>query len=645
MATIVYLDAEDEITSAAARIRAAADSRVGLVLPFGSRVATSRINFRLLAREAMSHGRRLDIVAPDASARALAASAGLPVFASVGEYEEALDTEDDEKDARRAASRAAAGLTGGAAVVGGAAVAGGSAAATPAEPRGAAASSTGGAERDSGGVRSSGAKARSGSSARPAAVAAAAAAPGTADLSDTDLYDAPGAVGASTARSPDALPLVHDRRRGRRLGAIVGTLLVLVVVVGAIGVGAYLLLPSASITVRPRIEDLGPVTFKVRADPTATSVDEVAGIVPAVTLTVPVETQSEFPATGKRVEKHPAKGAVKWTNCDPTSPYRIPSGTIVKTASGTAFTTDEEVFLPVAILSGGGASPSLDCQSSEVAVTAVVSGPDGNVDAGTIRVVPPRYNSNVLRVNNPAPTTGGTREEFTRVSQKDVDAALVKLNADLQAQFATEVRHPSDVPEGTTPFPGTAVLGESTPSVDPTTLIGQEVDSFTLGVSADGTVLAADASPAEAIGEQRLQASVAEGRELVPGSTSVEIGDGTVVDGRIEFPVTASATQVRPLDAAALERTVLGLPIEQAKAALQPYGEVVIDPWPSWVTSVPSLEQRVILTVGQPVEAASPGASPVPSDAPGSSSLAVPAGTTAGALRRGPGGEPVPSAG
>ena len=95
MATIVYLDADDEITSAASRIRVAGDSRVGLVLPFGSRVATSRINFRLLAREAQANGRRLDIVAPDASARALAASAGLAVFSSVGEYESALDADDD----------------------------------------------------------------------------------------------------------------------------------------------------------------------------------------------------------------------------------------------------------------------------------------------------------------------------------------------------------------------------------------------------------------------------------------------------------------------------------------------------------------------------------------------------------------------
>ena len=70
--TLVYLDIDDEITTAAARIRTAPDARVGMVVPFGSRVATARINFRLLAREAHDAGRRLDIVAPDASARALA---------------------------------------------------------------------------------------------------------------------------------------------------------------------------------------------------------------------------------------------------------------------------------------------------------------------------------------------------------------------------------------------------------------------------------------------------------------------------------------------------------------------------------------------------------------------------------------------
>ena len=77
MATIVYLDVEDEITIAAARIRRAGQPRVGVVVPFGSRVATSRINFRLLAREAVDAGRLARIAQgdPDAEVRRIAVGA------------------------------------------------------------------------------------------------------------------------------------------------------------------------------------------------------------------------------------------------------------------------------------------------------------------------------------------------------------------------------------------------------------------------------------------------------------------------------------------------------------------------------------------------------------------------------------------
>ena len=62
---IVYLEIDDEITSAAARIRDSDASRIAVVLPYGSRVATSRINFRLLSRDALTHEKRLSIVAGD----------------------------------------------------------------------------------------------------------------------------------------------------------------------------------------------------------------------------------------------------------------------------------------------------------------------------------------------------------------------------------------------------------------------------------------------------------------------------------------------------------------------------------------------------------------------------------------------------
>lgn len=87
--TVCYLDADDEITTAVARLRGAEDSSVLLVLPPGSRIGTSRINFRLLAAEAQARGRELAIATPDRGVRALAATAGITAYPSVAEYEAA----------------------------------------------------------------------------------------------------------------------------------------------------------------------------------------------------------------------------------------------------------------------------------------------------------------------------------------------------------------------------------------------------------------------------------------------------------------------------------------------------------------------------------------------------------------------------
>jgi hypothetical protein len=86
---IYYLDVDDEITSAAARIRDSSDSRIALVLSGGSRVATSRINFRLLAGETKHRNKHLAIIAADPSVQSVARSADLPVYGSVADYEKA----------------------------------------------------------------------------------------------------------------------------------------------------------------------------------------------------------------------------------------------------------------------------------------------------------------------------------------------------------------------------------------------------------------------------------------------------------------------------------------------------------------------------------------------------------------------------
>ena len=81
----------------------------------------------------------------------------------------------------------------------------------------------------------------------------------------------------------------------------------------------------------------------------------------------------------------------------------------------------------------------------------------------------------------------------------------------------------ANAPAGVTVFPATQALGAVQPSVDPSTLVGQETASFTLGMSATGHVLAVDASPVKSIAEDRLKTSVAAGDALVAGSISFPV--------------------------------------------------------------------------------------------------------------------------
>ena len=90
---VVYLDPEDEITGAVARLRAMPAGDVVLVVPAGSRVSTSRINFRLLAQESHKRDVRLAVVSDEPGVRSLATAAGVPAHATVDAAEAALAKE------------------------------------------------------------------------------------------------------------------------------------------------------------------------------------------------------------------------------------------------------------------------------------------------------------------------------------------------------------------------------------------------------------------------------------------------------------------------------------------------------------------------------------------------------------------------
>jgi hypothetical protein len=270
------------------------------------------------------------------------------------------------------------------------------------------------------------------------------------------------------------------------------------------------------------------------------------------------------------------------------------------------FRTNATITVPRAELVGLTIFPA----RASVKVTAVDGGPDGNVDAGTITIVPSGENSFFLKVNNPQPTAGGTSEEFSRVTQADVDGALAALNLSLAQAFQEAMDDPALETGGATVFPSTGRLGEATPDVAPDTLVGQEVTTFALGLSATGTVIAVDEAPVSSIAETQVRAAVTPGYELVDGSVEVEVGEALVIGQSVSFPVDATAEQIAILDPEALKAMVLGKPIEEAREILAPYGQVALEVSPDWTGSVPSFESRVTLTIDQAVPIETPASAP-----------------------------------
>jgi hypothetical protein len=609
---IFYLDVDDEITSAATRIRSSADVDVALVLPAGSRIATSRINFRLLAREATGRSRRLAIVAPEASTRALAASAGLPVYASVMEYEEAA-APDEAPEA--AGAPPPSGTPADAATPGGIPLAGAAAIGAAGAVAGAAA-------------RPAAAPARSGGHARPIVPgeAAAAPAPSSAGSGPGAAAEAaggsvrggtrsPGAVGASTGLAGRPVAAAGGRRRWP---LVVAVLLVVGILSGTGAAVGYVLLPTASVTLQLTTEPVGPVTFTGTADPDAVAVDEESATIPAVRVPVPLSATGTFTATGKRVDETRATGTVQWQNCDPSRAYTIPARTIVRTAAGIGFTTQDAILLPVAIISGTPPNIRVECQVRSVDVTAINAGPSGNVAAGTIRAVPGTYDPQLVLVTNPAATTGGAREEYPQVTEKDVASATAVLAGQLDEQLAAVAAAPPGTPAGAIAYPETARRGEAVPSVPLEDLVGQEVATFDLTLTAEGTVVAADPSPLEAIGAARVAAEVPDGKTLRDGSVRVEVGEGTPEGELIRYPVEARAEAVAEISEDEVRALVKGKTAEEAEALLGDYGSVEVTLWPDWVTTITTLDARLTVTI-EGVPPAEPTAlpSPRPSPSPG----------------------------
>ncbi len=549
--SICYLEVDDEITVAIKRIRAVTDGEALLVIPTGSRIATSRINFRLLAREAAERRLNMAAVSDEPGVRALAISAGLPAYDSVAAAEAALEAfrEQDRQLAQRVAP-------------------------------GARAKPAAGRQRgtDTAVLR------------QPTL--------GLGEAPDERTQDERTQVdtGPQQTGVPRAPGAVRRRRRQRRtMGLPLLVLLLVILLVAGVAYGAYVFLPTATITLRPTVTHLTSPVYTISADPSVAVADPAAGVVGAQRIELPISVSGNFPASGTDVTLTTAHGTVRFSSINTLTQVPIPAGTIVSTATdGIAFETMDPVTLDKVKLSSG--MPVI----ASVRVRAKVDGPRGNVPAEAITRVPKDLANQGVTVTNPAATEGGARNEQTVVLQADYDAALATLNGELPTAAASALADPANVPRGLTVYSSTSALGDT--QLDPVSdaLVGTAADSFTLTLHSSVSVIAVNESLVDGLGESRFRSSLADDQQIVGNAVATSHAPGSVNGQTVVFQVTASADIYAQPDEQQVLAAISGKSVSEARQALAQYGDAEIQMWPDFIDHLPDQAARIRLTVVPP---------------------------------------------
>ena len=131
-----------------------------------------------------------------------------------------------------------------------------------------------------------------------------------------------------------------------------------------------------------------------------------------------------------------------------------------------------------------------------------------------------------------------------------------------------------------------------------------------------------DSAPVRVIAEAKLDSSVEAGHQLVEGSSRIDEAPAVVEGATIAYPVVATARQIALLDPAVLKAAIIGKPVAEAQAILDAYGDTNLQTWPDWVSTIPTIESRVDVSVDGPVvveapgDSSDPGASALPEASP-----------------------------
>ncbi len=355
-------------------------------------------------------------------------------------------------------------------------------------------------------------------------------------------------------------PNAPKSSRKKKIIFAIGAILVLT--------AAYLLIfqfSSVDIRINAVKQDVS-ATSQVLLDPTVTEIGTVDNkfVVPAKLLTVEKFSASwtgEANGTGRSGNK--AGGTITVYN-NTSAAVALPVGTkIVNKASGRSYAITQAVSL-AAREEGDVVEPS---KQENVPIEAVDFGPEYNVDSAVTQnySVDGHDDDNVF-ARSFSTITGGTVEEFTTVSQENLDNLKEQKETEFKTQAETKLK--SQIPGGSFLIIETLQIVETEVSTVPK--VGEKAtdNTFALTIEADIIAYLVSNDDFKSLGEQLIsesQSSSVVNTLDTPQITSVTKGEGDVYT----LDITTSGSVGEKIDPEEIAREISGGTVQAAREYIE----------------------------------------------------------------------------
>lgn len=548
-ATVIYLEIDEDITSAINKVGAAKGTTVSIVVPKRSTMLQSLINLKLLKKAADEQGKKLALITTDRTAVHLAGQVGVAVAENLKaeakipqprqnqpETSDVIEDSDEEPVPKNEESRIK--------------------------------------NQESGPVVS------------PAVPVIKSREVGEAEPEDTQAIAATAAtqapIAAAAQKIKDAVKVPDFNALQRRLIWGGGAVLLII----AWFIGSYFW-TNASVKLFAKGTQVA-ADFNFSVDPTIKTSDPGKGIVAGQLLQTDKTLTGSFTPTGQKDLGTKSAGTMTITNyC--YNPGNIPAGTILTSGNGLKFISTEAVTVADKALTAG---VCVNPPTAQVHVQASQNGDQYNL-APTTYSVGGYSQSQVKGTGNQM--TGGTSKIATVVTQADIDKAktgLLEKDKD-GAQKELEAKVGSDALVLGVSFAQNVGEVTSSPSV------GEEATAATLTVKITNTELAVGKSDYAKVIQALEQKAVGDQNQIYDdGITSATVTAVGVKDpsGRQNFHFNGNSYAGAKIDTAAVAKQLKGLRYGDAAdvaAKLPGIEKADISIWPGWATSMPQIPGHI----------------------------------------------------